>query len=145
MAEGILGVVNAKMAQAIRTLTVERGIEPRDFTLVAFGGAGPMHAAFLADELGIDHMFVPRFPGAFSAWGMLETQLRRDAARGFPHTVADADLGSLGALIGEAGAAVAQQIKSEGIDDDSLTLLYAMGREVHRPGVHAHHPDRRTG
>ncbi len=53
LAEGILDVINARMAQAIRTLTVEQGIEPRDFALVAFGGAGPMHAAFLARELEI--------------------------------------------------------------------------------------------
>ena len=54
LAEGILDVINAKMAQAIRTLTVSQGIEPRSFALVAFGGAGPMHAAFLAEELEID-------------------------------------------------------------------------------------------
>jgi N-methylhydantoinase A/oxoprolinase/acetone carboxylase beta subunit len=53
MAEGICDVINAKMAQAIRTLTVEKGIEPRDFALVAFGGAGPMHAPFLAQELDV--------------------------------------------------------------------------------------------
>ena len=52
LAEGICDVANAKMAQAIRTITVEQGIEPRDFALVAFGGAGPMHAVFLARELG---------------------------------------------------------------------------------------------
>ncbi len=78
LAEGIVSVINAKMAQAIRTLTVEQGIEPRDFALVAFGGAGPMHAAFLAQELGIGEVIVPRLAGAFSAWGMLETELRRD-------------------------------------------------------------------
>ena len=53
LAEGIIDVINAKMAQAIRTMTVEQGIEPRDFALVAFGGAGPMHAVFLAQELEI--------------------------------------------------------------------------------------------
>src|SRR5881227_3177266 len=75
LAEGICDVINAKMAQAIRTLTVEKGIEPRDFALVAFGGAGAMHAAFLAQELGISEVIVPRLAGAFSAWGMLETEL----------------------------------------------------------------------
>lgn len=126
MAEGILGVVNAKMAQAIRTLTVERGIEPREFALVAFGGAGAMHAAFLAEELGIDRMLIPRFPGAFSAWGMLETQLRRDAARGFPNALDDADLSHLTNVLGEAAGGVAAQIKSEGVGDDAVHLLYAM-------------------
>ena len=83
------------MAQAIRTLTVAQGIEPRDFALVAFGGAGPMHAAFLAEELEIAVVIVPRFPGAFSAWGMLETDLRRDFSRSFYAKAAAADLTSL--------------------------------------------------
>lgn len=78
LAEGVCAVANAKMAQAIRTLTVEHGVQPRDFALVAFGGAGPMHAAFIAQELGISEVVVPRFPGAFSAWGMLEADVRRD-------------------------------------------------------------------
>src|SRR5690606_28333537 len=78
LAEGVCAVANAKMAQAIRTLTVEHGLEPRDFALVAFGGAGPMHAAFIAQELGISEVVVPRFPGAFSAWGMLQADVRRD-------------------------------------------------------------------
>ncbi|GAA4907153.1 N-methylhydantoinase A [Nonomuraea thailandensis] len=78
LAEGICDVANAKMAQAIRTLTVEHGVEPREFALVAFGGAGAMHAAFIARELGISEVVVPRFPGAFSAWGMLEAEVRRD-------------------------------------------------------------------
>ncbi|MBF8189833.1 hydantoinase/oxoprolinase family protein [Nonomuraea sp. K274] len=78
LAEGICDVANAKMAQAIRTLTVEHGVEPREFALVAFGGAGPMHAAFIARELGVSEVVVPRFPGAFSAWGMLEADVRRD-------------------------------------------------------------------
>ncbi len=126
MAEGILDVINAKMAQAIRTLTVERGIEPRDFSLVAFGGAGPMHAAFLADELEIDHIVVPRFPGAFSAWGMLETQLRRDSARGFPFAHETADLDALRAIYSEIGNEVSEQIRSEGVSEDAISLHYAI-------------------
>lgn len=80
MAEGILEVVNAQMANAIRTMTISRGIDPRDFALVAFGGAGPMHAAFLAAELGIRRVIIPDSAGAFSAWGMLETDIRHDRA-----------------------------------------------------------------
>ena len=126
MAQGIVDVVNAKMAQAIRTLTVEKGIEPRDFALVAFGGAGPMHGVFLAEELGIDHMIVPRFPGAFSAWGMLETQLRRDSARGFPFPHAAADLDALQQVFDEMGAEVRHQIESEGVDPDSVVLHHSV-------------------
>ncbi len=90
MADGICDVANSKMAQAIRTITVSRGIEPRDSALVAFGGAGPMHAVFLAQELGIEQTIVPRFPGAFSAWGMLQTQIRQDYTE--PYFFLDADL-----------------------------------------------------
>ena len=126
MAQGILDVINAKMAQAIRTLTVERGIEPRDFSLVAFGGAGPMHAAFVAEELGIDHIIVPRFPGAFSAWGMLETQLRRDSARGFPHAHETADLDTLRAIYHELSDEVRDLIRSEGVAEDAIDLRYAI-------------------
>jgi N-methylhydantoinase A len=90
MAEGVCDVANSKMAQAIRTITVSRGIEPRDSALVAFGGAGPMHAVFLARELGIAETVVPRFPGAFSAWGMLQTQIRQDYTE--PYFFLDEDL-----------------------------------------------------
>ncbi|RXZ51636.1 hydantoinase/oxoprolinase family protein [Agromyces binzhouensis] len=78
LAEGILDIANAKMAQAIRTLTVEHGREPADFALVAFGGAGPMHAEAIARELGLAEVLIPEFPGAFSAWGMLGSDVRRD-------------------------------------------------------------------
>ncbi len=126
MAEGILDVINAKMAQAIRTLTVERGIEPRDFAIVAFGGAGPMHAAFLASELEIDHIIVPRFPGAFSAWGMLETRLRRDSARGFPFPHNTADLGALSTIYREISDEVTALIRSEGVSEDAISLHLAI-------------------
>lgn len=78
MAQGVVDIVNAKMADAIRTITVQRGIDPRDFTLVAFGGAGPAQAAALAKELRIREVIIPVHPGAFSAWGMLQTDVRHD-------------------------------------------------------------------
>ncbi len=115
MAEGICDVANATMAQAIRTITVSRGIDPRASSLVAFGGAGPMHAAFLADELGIPEIVVPRFPGAFSAWGMLQTQVRRDYAEPYFRVGDDLD--------GPAMAAVLDQMAAKGLgdlDDESV-------------------------
>lgn len=90
IAEGICDVANSQMAQAIRTITISRGIEPRDFALVAFGGAGPMHAVFLAKELGIKETIIPRFPGAFSAWGMLQGDVRKDFTE--PYFFLDVDL-----------------------------------------------------
>lgn len=81
LAEGVLDVVNARMAGLIRQITVGRGLDPRRFVLVPFGGAGPMHAVFLAEELGIDTVLVPEAPGTFSARGMLEAEIRHDLVR----------------------------------------------------------------
>ena len=78
MAQGIVDIINAKMADAIRTITIRRGIDPRDFALVAYGGAGPAQAAALADQLDIGEVIIPVLPGAFSAWGMLQTDVRHD-------------------------------------------------------------------
>ena len=78
MAQGVVDIVNSKMADAIRTITVRRGIDPRDFSLVAFGGAGPAQATALAEELRIREVIIPVHPGAFSAWGMLQTDVRHD-------------------------------------------------------------------
>ena len=77
-AQGILSVVTANMARAIRVISVQRGHDPRDYTLVAFGGAGPLHAARLAKELDITRILVPRNPGILCAMGLLMTDLRAD-------------------------------------------------------------------
>ncbi len=77
-AMGVLRVVNANMARAVRLITVERGFDPRDFALLAFGGAGPMHACDLASELGIRHVILPRNPGLACAWGALNAPLGRE-------------------------------------------------------------------
>ncbi|MCZ7571259.1 MAG: hydantoinase/oxoprolinase family protein [Ardenticatenaceae bacterium] len=74
-------IADVKMAYAIRGLTLEKGLDPREFVLVAFGGAGPLHAASIASLLGIPRVLVPRAPGNFSAWGMLSTDLRHDLVR----------------------------------------------------------------
>jgi N-methylhydantoinase A len=115
LADGICAVVNARMAQAIRTLTVEKGIAPSDFALVAFGGAGPMHAAALAAELGITEVVVPRFPGAFSAWGMLETEIRKDFSRSYVTTLAALDAPELARALAELEDEAFAALADEGI------------------------------
>ena len=79
-AQGIISVVTANMARAIRVISVQRGYDPRDYTLVAFGGAGPLHAARLARELDISRILVPVSPGILCAMGLLLTDLRTDFA-----------------------------------------------------------------
>lgn len=154
LAEGILDIANAKMAQAIRTLTVDHGREPGDFSLVAFGGAGPMHAEAIARELGVTEVLIPEFPGAFSAWGMLGSDIRRDlSAQYYVHEEQlDADhLGAaLDALSATAdaeldGQGVAQQLRrfERAIDmryegqDYTLTVPLHEGEEPGMPGFAA--------
>ena len=79
-AEGIVRIANTEMVRALRVVTVERGIDPRRFALLAFGGAGPLHAAAIADELGIERIVVPRAAGVLSALGLAAAERRRDTA-----------------------------------------------------------------
>jgi N-methylhydantoinase A len=80
MAGDVVAVAGASMERAVRVITVERGLDPRDFALLAFGGAGGLHAAELADTLGIGRVYVPRDPGLLSAWGVLAAEAVRDCA-----------------------------------------------------------------
>jgi N-methylhydantoinase A len=80
-AEGIVRVANAEMVRALRVVTVERGIDPRRYALLAFGGAGPLHAAEIADELGIATVLCPRASGVLAALGLVVSPRRRDAQR----------------------------------------------------------------
>jgi N-methylhydantoinase A len=77
-AAGIIRVVDTDMSGAIRRMTIERGYDPRDFTLVAFGGAGPLHAGNISRNLGIRRVVIPPFPGTFSAFGLLVTDVKHD-------------------------------------------------------------------
>src|SRR5207302_3126045 len=76
--EAVIEIVNAEMLRALRVVSVERGHDPRDFALVAFGGAGPLHACALADELGIRTVLVPAAAGVLSALGLVASEERRD-------------------------------------------------------------------
>jgi N-methylhydantoinase A len=90
-ATGMLRVVNTAMTAAIRKITVERGIDPRDYALCAYGGAGPLHAAELATELAIRTAVIPRAPGVFSAEGLLGCDLREDLMQAHIEPLATAD------------------------------------------------------
>ena len=80
-AEGIVRVANQEMIRALRVVTVERGVDPRDYALLPFGGAGPMHAVAIAEELEIDRVLCPRAGGVLSALGLCASERRRDTAR----------------------------------------------------------------
>jgi len=77
-AQGILSIANATMIRILRAVSVARGHDPRDFTLIAYGGAGPLHATDLAEEMGIQMVIVPVLPGLFSALGLLYADMSAD-------------------------------------------------------------------
>jgi N-methylhydantoinase A len=111
---GVRAVVNANMARAIRAVTVERGLDPRDFTLVAFGGGGPVHAADLAAMLGIRRILLPSFPGVFTALGMLTGDVQLEFVRALVARLDELDHGRANALLGELGREAAMALATEG-------------------------------
>lgn len=122
MAEGIVDVVNSQMANAIRSVTVSKGIDPRGFALVAFGGAGPMHATFIATELEIDHVIVPRAAGAFSAWGMLTTDLRHDLSQTFIVSLDKLRMEDLDRAFLELEESLRSLLDSEGVAPSNMSF-----------------------
>jgi N-methylhydantoinase A/oxoprolinase/acetone carboxylase beta subunit len=106
-ADGVVAVVDAAMARAVRVVTVERGIDPRDLALVAFGGAGPLHACAVAAELGMGTVVVPPRAGVFSALGILCAPEQREVVASWPAPASRAGLdGARAALAGRAAALV---------------------------------------
>jgi N-methylhydantoinase A len=98
-AEGIIAIVNNSMIGAIRTVSIARGLDPRDYTLVAFGGAGPLHAPALAADLGIATVLIPPRPGVLSTEGLLRTNLRNDYVQTCTQTGPNYDIAALNTII----------------------------------------------
>jgi N-methylhydantoinase A len=132
-AAGILRLVETSMEKAIRVISVERGYDPRDFTLVAFGGGGPLHACSLAHALRVPRVLVPALPGALSAVGILLA----DAVRDYSRTVmlgAHADLGDVFAELEERGRSEFEAEQLSGFSLRSLDLRYqGQGYELNVP------------
>jgi N-methylhydantoinase A len=103
-AEGILRIATTKMAHVVRWVTTERGLDAADFALVAYGGAGPLHAAMVARELQIGTVVIPRAPGHFSAYGMLVADLRRDFVTTWFTPLTEASFADMEALFADMEA-----------------------------------------
>ncbi len=117
VASAMVRVTNENMANAIRILTVEQGIDPRDFVLVAFGGAGATHAAEIADAIGIRRVFVPPNPGLCSAFGALVADVRVDAVRSVFLTDAGTTAEEVGRLFSELEAQALADFEAQGAGD----------------------------
>ena len=122
-AEGVVRIANNNMVNALKLVSLNRGYDPRDFTLVAFGGGGGMHAVALAAELGIRKVIIPRAADVFSAWGMLMSDLRRDyfVTRLVRLNPDSAD--RIGALLGEVTDRALEQFAGEGISPAQVRFL----------------------
>jgi N-methylhydantoinase A len=115
-AEGVVAVLNANMANAIRARTVQKGIDPRKYALVASGGAGPLHGAEVAQMLGIPEVVVPPYPGINSAIGLLTTDLKYDVVRTAFLVSTKVDLERLNADLAAMEKVVRAQLAADGLD-----------------------------
>jgi N-methylhydantoinase A len=115
-AAGILRVANQEMVRALRVVTVERGVDPRGFALLPFGGAGPMHAAAIAAELGIETILCPRAGGVLSALGLCASERRRDTARTLmlsgSELTAERVAAEVGAMVEQTGAGLSAEAEA---------------------------------
>ena len=122
-AEGILEVANTAMERALRVISVERGHDPAEFMLVAFGGAGGLHAAHLADRLGTRRAMVPPRPGLLSAYGMLAADITREVSRTVLISSASANAHeNIERVLAELERAAVTEMADEGVPEDRLTL-----------------------
>ena len=116
-------VVNSNMASALRVVSVDKGYDPREFTLAAFGGAGPVHALALAEALNLPELLVPRYPGIHSAVGLLAANNEHDFRRSYLAPVEGADLGYLEKIYGELEEEGRALLSREGIPEKNQEIL----------------------
>jgi N-methylhydantoinase A len=122
---GIHSIVNANMAGAMRVMVTYRGLDPRDFSLMPFGGAGSIHAARLARDLGMESVLIPPFPGTLSAFGLAMSDISHDYARTLLRAVEAVDPAKVAALFAEMTREAKQALTAEGIPTDRIDLQAA--------------------
>jgi N-methylhydantoinase A len=137
-AEGIVSVANQEMLRALRVVTVERGVDPRRFALLPFGGAGPMHAAAIAAELGIDRILCPRAGGVLSALGLCASDRRRDTARTVMLSGADLTAARIAAEVDELTARLGEP---DGAEVEVVYELRYAGQAFELPVPGSPRPD----
>jgi N-methylhydantoinase A len=124
-AAGIHRVVNARMADQIRLVTIKRGYDPRQFSLVVLGGAGPVHGAALADEMGMAEVLVPEAPGVLAAFGLLAAAIEHHHARTLQARTDVADLSDVNHCLAELDATGRARMGEEGVPAREVRVAYA--------------------
>src|SRR5699024_3641623 len=133
-AEGILAIVNENMAGALRLVSVQRGHDPRDFALVAYGGAGPLHANAVAEIMGSFPVLVPPAPGVLCAIGDLVADFRDEFAQTYIRVLADASPDEVGSILEGLGARATAWLEGEGIPPDARSVTFTADMRYHRQG-----------
>jgi N-methylhydantoinase A len=126
LAEGIIKIAVARMASAIREITIEKGHNPSDFALMAFGGAGPMHAAALSEELGIREVVIPLHPGNLSALGLIASDQRYDFVRTFLRTLSKLDASEIETALDAAEREAAALLAARAFTSDSIRCEHTL-------------------
>lgn len=126
MADGILRIATAKLAVAIKEVSVLRGIDPRDFALLPYGGAGPLHAAAIAEELGMPTVLVPPLPGNFSALGLLIADVRRDLVQTRVTTTAQVTAADVRDRLATLVAAGTEELAGAGFPPDRRKFIASL-------------------
>jgi len=121
-ADGVVKVVNVKMAEAIKAISTHRGFDLREFTLVAFGGAGPVHACQIAVDLGIRQVLVPRAPGVFSAQGLMMSDVKHDHVRSRLEPLAALSEEGVSGRLAELREVAAAELREEGFPTRDVSL-----------------------
>jgi N-methylhydantoinase A len=121
-ADGILNIINVKMEEAIKAVSSQRGYDIRDFTLVAFGGGGPMHAGRIALDLGIPSVLIPLTPGVHSALGLLMSDVKHDYVRSKLAGLDELDLNEVNQLFAQLIDRAGADLRSEGFQDNEIKL-----------------------
>jgi N-methylhydantoinase A len=133
-AEGILAIVNENMAGALRLVSVQRGHDPRDFALVAYGGAGPLHANALAKLMGSFPVIVPPAPGLLCAIGDLVADFRDEFAQTYIRLVSEAAGEEIADILETLGGQAKDWLTGEGIAEDAQRIAYTADMRYHRQG-----------
>jgi N-methylhydantoinase A len=123
---GVIRVANSNMERAIRTISIERGHDPREFALVAFGGAGPLHACELAAALRIPRVLIPPHPGVLSALGMVLADVVKDTSQTVMLPAGEADGATLRCLFAQLYERTSAELRAEGLSSDEIVLLPAL-------------------
>ena len=127
-AAGIIRVANAEMTRALRVVTIERGVDPRGYVLLAFGGAGPLHAAAIADELKIDRIVCPRASGVLAALGLVVSPRRRDVQRTVLLSGRSLDAGAIVEAVGDLSARARDALGDPQAETDAVYELRYRGQ-----------------